>query len=126
MAPPKKGKDYTWIPKVEKEHRGKHIPNGQELPPDTYNKSPGEIARRLKQHSKDFNQAQQRLTFYRNRQGRNLNPTEKGQMEHAEDALREAYGTQLTPAEKLKKQQEQSQASTLNASARIRLKRTTQ
>ena len=108
MAKPNKGKDYTWIPKVEKEHKGKPIPNGYELPEGTYTQSPGEIARRLKQHSKDFDQAQKRLNFYRNRQGKNLQHQDKNRMKQAQDALREAYGEQLTPKEKMEKKKQQT------------------
>lgn len=119
-------RDYSWIPKFEKEHKGKHQPNGRELPKDTYTKSPGEIARRLKQHSKDFKDANSRLTFYKNRQGRNLNPTEKNKMHHTEDALRQSYGTQLSPKEKQEKKQNQQKAQSsvrLNAAARLKLLR---
>lgn len=133
MADRPHAKDYRWIPQFEKKKKGRPVPNGRELPEDTYDQSPGEVARRLRQHSKDYGDAMKRLTFYKNRQGRNLSTTEKQHLEHAKEAVKNNYGKQEKP--KAPKQPKQPKAPkppsppsspstnasvVLNASARIK------
>jgi hypothetical protein len=93
-------KDYTWVKRVKNKEKGKQMRNGYPLPEGTWTKSPGQIAQELKQHSKDYDEAQRRLNFYVNRAGRNLRKngnTDEVRLEQAREALKRAYGVQDKP-----------------------------
>ncbi|QRE00322.1 hypothetical protein [Burkholderia phage BCSR5] len=93
-------KDFTWVKNVEKGFKGKQMRNGYELPEGTWTESPGEIVNRLKQHSKDYDEAQRRVNFYTNRAGRNLRrngDADELRMDQTKKALKDAYGIKDKP-----------------------------
>lgn len=79
-------KDANWSEDV------KPNPSNKELPEGLFDKSPSGIAYGLKSNSKDFAQAMQRLQFYINRAGKNLDTAELTKYESAKDLLYRAYG----------------------------------
>lgn len=86
-----KSDDPKWSQKVtdkiEKEDKN-------DLPPELFTKNPGTIAQGLRQHSDDFEQAMQRLQFYINRAGKNLDTAAKSRLESAKDQLYKLYNKQ--------------------------------
>lgn len=91
-------KDFTWQHKMEKKFKGKPRKPGEVLPEGTYTKSPSEIARLLKMHSKDYKEAMSKLSGYINRSGRNLQGADKERLHSAKDHLRMQYGQPAQPA----------------------------
>jgi hypothetical protein len=79
---------------MNEKYHGKPRKPGSVLPEDTYTKTPSEIARILKMHSKDYGEASSKLSFYHNSQGRNLQGADKERISQARDALKQAYGVQ--------------------------------
>lgn len=95
-------RDVTWQKRMEDSYKGKAPPPaGMKPDKGTFSdKNPGNIAHELKQHSKDYKQAMQRINVYVNRSGRDLLKDNKADlMDKAKDAVRQAYGKK-PPAKK--------------------------
>lgn len=87
-----------WQKEVEDDYKGKYEPYGDKLPEGTFtDKSPGNIANKLKQHSEDHGEASSKLNMYVNRQGRNLQGADKVKMDQTKEALDQAYGMENKP-----------------------------
>jgi len=83
---------------MEHKYAGRPRTPGRVLPENTFTKSSSEIARILKAHSEDFQQAMSKLNSFINRQGRNLLGADRQRLYSAKDALRNAYGIHDTEA----------------------------
>ena len=87
-------KNFQWQREMEHHYHGKPRTPGQVLPEGTFSKEPSEIAHDLKQHSTDFAQAMSKLNSYINRQGRNLQGSDKERLYSAKEMLRNVFGVQ--------------------------------
>lgn len=97
---PDKPRDSTWIERTDNKRKGNYDYGGQEeLPDDIFKGSPGSIANALKSRSKDMQQALARLSFYRNRSGKNIPDSENSRLDQARDAIYRAYG-ELPPEDR--------------------------
>lgn len=73
-----------WSQKVTEKEKW-HAPEG------LFKESPEKIAKTLKKESKDKKQAMSRLTFYRNRAGKNLSKADKERLDKAKEKLESMY-----------------------------------
>lgn len=92
-----KPKHMHWIERTENKRKGHYRQDGEELPEGVFKGSPSSIANTLKSKSKDMKQALSRLSFYRNRSGKNVPDSEHARLDQARDAIYRAYGE--TPPE---------------------------
>lgn len=95
--PPNNNKDFSWQRKMKEGQKGKPRKPGEVTPPGTFTKSPSEIARLLKMHSKDYGQAMSKMNSYINRNGKNLQGGDKSRLYDAKEHLKNNYGDQDKP-----------------------------